>query len=167
MSATDADTRSVSEKALHDFIKRTAGTLPERVAERDLETLNEGLRFLFTTLRDAYGQYQRHEGYKRRGAMTALWAFREFISMFDMPYREHLDTPLQCLLDALNELNAGDIAPVVRLVSKPEGGRGAGPATYAGLRGMVAACVDHLMDDHCGEKGLSQPKACNEVYKVL
>jgi hypothetical protein len=164
---SDADTRSESEKALHEFISRAAGTLPETITEHELEALNEGLRFLFTGLRGAYRQYQLHKGYDRQGAMTALLAVLKFVNLFKQPYLEHLDTPFQKLIDALNGLNAGDVAPMVRLVSKPAGGRGAGPATYAGLRGMVAAIVDYLMEDHLGEKGLSHPQACNEVYKVL
>ena len=68
-------------KESHEFVVEHAGSLPEAVAEGDLDTLNSGLRFLFADLRSAQRLY-REEGddQARSRALGSLADFVQAIS---------------------------------------------------------------------------------------
>jgi hypothetical protein len=143
-----------------DFIDQVTGTLPETISERDLETLNAGLRFLFADLRAAYEMYQRHEGHDRDGVVKALAAFWRFVAMFAQPLSDNLHVPIVRLQDALQALDDNHVEPMLQPVSHR--GRAKLPEAYAALRGQVAGAVMRLM-----QASVPQLQACAEVAEVL
>jgi hypothetical protein len=126
-----------------EFVQRVQGTLPEVLTEKDLDTLNSGLKNLFALLREARHQFD-HEGDNGRcGAFTALAACWMFVVLFRGPRAETLEVPIVRLQDALVGLENNLVSPIV----KPHPRRGRAPSSYAQLtlRGYVAGTVKRLV----------------------
>jgi hypothetical protein len=124
------------------FLNRLQGTLPETVAEGDLETLNSGLGFLFSRLREARQQYDEDEAGGRVAAFTALGAMWQFIALFNSTLAENLHVPILKLQDALVALDQNNVLPILKPVARP--GRAASSHAYAALKGHAAATVMRL-----------------------
>jgi len=143
----------------NEFVNRAKGSLPERITEADLDTLNSGLRFLFADLREAQRLFSAEED-GRAGAFAALGALRRFIVLFQAPYAETLAAPILVLLDGLGMLESGSVMPML----KPRKRRGHPLSShrYAALRGNAVATVKLLSDS-----GLGHPQAYRQVAERL
>jgi hypothetical protein len=141
-----------------EFLKRMQATLPERITEADLETLNTGLRFFFPKLRRASELF--HQGDSRHGAIIALAAAWQVVALFKQPCAENLFVPLLHLQDALRKLDEGTIAPM--LVKSHRAGRTPSTDARAALRGHVAGTVERLV-----QSGLSLQEARALVAEAL
>jgi hypothetical protein len=126
-----------------EFWKRANGTLPQKVKEADLRTLNSGLGFLFGRLRQARAQFEQEEDHARDAAYTTLGAFHRFITLFRKPLDEALHVPIVRLQDALLGLDQGRIDAILR--PNRRSGRAPSSQTYAGLRGHAVATVQLLI----------------------
>jgi hypothetical protein len=126
-----------------EFRSRARGTLPEKIGEADLSTLNKALGFLFGQLREARAQFAQEGDNGRRGALTALSSFWRFITLFSTPLAETLHIPIVRLQDAVTMLNYNRIEPIL----KPIRHRGRAPSSYsyACLKGCAAATVQLLV----------------------
>ena len=124
------------------FWKRANGTLPEKIKEADLKTLNSALGFLFARLRQARGQFDQGGDNGRQGATTALAAFRSFITLFKKPLEETLHVPILRLQDALDGLDQNRIEQIL----KPARRRGRAPSghAYDSIRGNAVATLQRL-----------------------
>jgi hypothetical protein len=123
-----------------DFLNRSQGSLPETITERDLETLNSGLDFLFAWLRQARRQYDQDGG--RVAAFTALGAMSQFIMLFNSPLAELLHVPILKLLDALVALDKNNVLPILKPTARP--GRPSSSQTYLSLQGHAVGTVMRL-----------------------
>jgi hypothetical protein len=142
------------------FIDQAKGTLPEVVSERDLETLNAGLRFFFADLRHAFELYQRSEGHGRAGAVKALSAAWRFIALFSHPLADNLHVPILQLLDALAALDDNNIDPMLAPV--PHRGRAKSTGRRATLKGQAAGTVIRLIS-----AGMTPLQAYGQVAATL
>src|SRR5262249_11901298 len=122
-----------------EFWKRAKGTLPEKIKEADLSTLNLALGFLFNRLREARAQFKQEADNGRRGAFTALGAFHMFITLFKKPLEETLHVPIVRLQDMLVGLEQNRIEPILKPVRR----RGRAPSghAYDSIRGNAVATV--------------------------
>src|SRR5437868_10064428 len=93
-----------------EFLDRAKGTLPEVIAQTDLDTLNKGLDFLFGHLRQARQQFEGGDG--RHAAYTALGAMSRFIMLFNTSLAEGLHMPIVHLQSALADLENNFVSPV-------------------------------------------------------
>lgn len=143
-----------------DFLNRSEGILPEVITERDLETLNLGLGFLFAWLREARQQYDRGGDGERDAAFTTLGAMWQFIALFNGPRAESLHAPILKLQDALVALDQNNVLPILKPIARP--GRAASSPAYAALRGHVAGTVMRLRN-----LGLDPKQARELVAKEL
>jgi hypothetical protein len=151
---------SQDQPAHVEFALRSQGTLPEIIAEANLETLNSGLRFLFARLREARQQFESEGDGGRKGAFTALAATWMFIVLFEGPRAESLQVPILCLQDALASLEKGLVPPIVKRA--PRCGRAPSSEVRAHLRGHAAGTAQRLM-----ETGLNRQDAFRAVAKRL
>ncbi len=156
-SAANAAHRARTRASIQ-FLDQAKGTLPEAISERDLETLNAGLRFFFTDLRAAFELFQGREGHDRASAIKALGAVWRFIALFAQPLAENLQVPILLLQDALVALNGNHVAPMLRPVSHR--GRAKAADDWAALKGRVAGAVMYLM-----HADVPQHQACSQVAR--
>jgi hypothetical protein len=126
----------------------------------DLETLNEGLGFLFAFLRQAIRQLDQAEDGGRPGAFTALGSLWQFIALFNAPLAEGLNLPILRLQDALERLDHNLVLPIVRPI--PRSGRAPSSHAHLALRGHAAGTVKRLLDI-----GLTRKEAYDAVAKHL
>jgi hypothetical protein len=142
------------------FWKRNNDTLPKRIGEAHLSTLNSALRVLFNRLREARAQFEQEPDNGRRGAFTALGAFHMFITLFRNPRKEALHVPIVVLQDALAGLDEGRTEPIVKAVRR----RGRAPSShvYKSLKGHAAATVKLLL-----QAGLRRDDAHRAVARQL
>ena len=142
------------------FWKRANGTLPEKIKEADLKTLNSALGFLFARLRQARGQFDQGGDNGRQGAITALAAFRSFITLFKKPLEETLHVPILRLQDALDGLDQNRIEQIL----KPARRRGRAPSghAYDSIRGNAVATLQRLQ-----QAGLARNDALQAVARQL
>jgi len=143
-----------------EFWKRAKGTLPEKIKETDLSTLNLALGFLFNRLREARAQFKQEADNGRRGAFTALGAFHMFITLFKKPLEETLHVPIVRLQDALVGLEQNRIEPILKPVRR----RGRAPSSHAydSIRGNAVATVQCLQ-----QAGLARNDALQAVARQL
>jgi hypothetical protein len=147
-------------KPSHEWVVQHAGSLPEEVAEEDLDTLNAGLRFLFDDLRSAQRLYQEQGDSGRAGASAALGAVWRYLMLFKGPLAETLHVPILNLHASLQALDNGFVGPIL----KPVPHRGRPPSTDAreALKGCAAGAVQRLL-----RTGLSRQDANVAVAKQL
>ena len=152
--------RAPDDPPFLEFWKRTKGTLPEKIKEADLSTLNLALGFLFNRLREARAQFKQEADNGRRGAFTALGAFHMFITLFKKPLEETLHVPILRLHDALAGLDEGRTEPIVKAVRR----RGGAPSSdaYDSIKGDAVATVQLLR-----LAGLTRDDARRVVAKQL
>ena len=143
-----------------EFWKRANGTLPEKIKEVDLRTLNSGLGFLFERLRQAQAQFEQKGDSDRQSVFSALGAFWSFITLFEKPLAENLQVPITRLQDALLMLDRGKTEPILKPVRRS--GRAFSSETHASLRGHAAATVQLLQ-----QASLARPDAREAVAAVL
>ena len=143
-----------------EFWKRANGTLPEKIKEADLRTLNSGVGFLFERLRKAHAQFEQQGDSDRQSVFSALGAFWSFITLFEKPFAEHLQVPITRLQDALVMLDRGKTEPILKPVRRS--GRAFSSETHASLRGHAAATVQLLE-----QAGLARGDAHKAVAKEL
>jgi hypothetical protein len=143
-----------------EFWKRAKGTLPETIAEADLNTLNSGLGFLFGRLREAQAEFHEEGDNGRRGAFTALAASWMFITLFRTPFEEELYVPILRLQDALAMLDKNRVEPIVKPARRS--GRAPSSNTYLCLKGYAATTVELLL-----QAGLTRDDACRAVATQL
>ncbi len=143
-----------------DFLKRVRGSLPETIAESDLETMNLGLGFLFDWLRKARQQYADEADGGRAAAFTALNAMRQFIVLFRSPLAELLHLPILKLQDALAALDQNNVLPILKPIARP--GRAPSSHAYVSLQGLAAGTVMRLR-----KLDLDPKQSCLLVAKEL
>jgi hypothetical protein len=144
-----------------EFWKRTKDTLPERIGEPDLSTLNSAIGFLFRQLRLARAQFEREgDDAGRDAAYTALGAFHMFVTLFRKTRDEALHVPIVRLQDGLLGLQQGRIDAMLRPTRHP--GRAHSSQTYLALKGLAAATVQLLL-----QTGLAPRDAHRAVAKQL
>jgi hypothetical protein len=144
-----------------EFLDRMKGTLPELITTSDLETLNTGLRFLFSGLRRAFGLRQSKD-HGRAGVRESLVAIWRFIALFKQPFSESLYVPLIVLESDLDALDRGTVAPMLRRAVR-RSGRASSTQVRAGLRGYAAGTAARLV-----EYGVSREQQANDqVAKLL
>jgi hypothetical protein len=119
------------------------GTLPEKIGDADLSTLNSALSFLFGRLREARAEFDQEGEGGRRGIVNALGAYWTFITLFRTPLAESLHVPILRLQEALAMLGQGRTEPMLKAV-KRRGRAPSGPA-YRGLKGHAAVTVQLLL----------------------
>ena len=147
-------------KPPYEFVAQHAGSLPEAVAEDDLDTLNAGLRFLFDDLRSAQRLYQEPGDNGRAGACAALGAIWRFLMLFRGPLAETLHVPILNLHASLQALDNGLGESILKPV--PRSGRAPASDARAALKGCVAGTVQRLL-----RIGLCQQGANLAVAKLL
>jgi hypothetical protein len=145
-----------------EFWKRANGTLPEKIKEANLRTLNSGLGFLFGRLRQAHARFGQDGDSDRQSVFSALGAFWSFITLFGGPFAENLHVPIMRLQDALSMLDHGETQPMLKSVRRPRGGRALSNQIYASLRGHAAATAQLLE-----QAGLGRDDAREAVAKEL
>ena len=134
-----------------NFLMRVKGSLPETIAESNLQTLNLGLGFLFARLRDARQQYDNGADSHRAATITALGAMWQFIFLFNSPLAQLLHLPILKLQDALAALDQNNVSPILKPVARP--GRAPSSDAYVSLRGLAAGTVMRLRKlDHDPER---------------
>jgi hypothetical protein len=143
-----------------DFLSRCSGSLAETITESDLETLNEGLAFLFAWMREARRLYDKEADDGRAAAFVAIGAMGQFIMLFKSPLAELLHVPILILQDALVALEQNNVLPILKPVPRP--GRAPSSHAHATLKGHVAGTVRRLV-----ETGLSRGDAHKAVAKQL
>jgi hypothetical protein len=116
--------------------------LPEIIDESNLSLLNPALSYLFGRLREARALFEQKGDNGRLGAMIALSAFWQFITLFRTPLAENLHIPIVRLRDALAMLEHNRIEPILKPV--PRRGRAPSSHSYAALKGYATATVDLL-----------------------
>jgi hypothetical protein len=121
---------------------RFKGSLPEKITESDIETLNAGLALLFAWLGEARQQYDEDADGGRVGAFTALGAMWQFIALFNSPLAQDLHVPILKLQDALAALDQNNVLPILKPIARP--GRAASSQAYVSLQGHAAATVMRL-----------------------
>jgi hypothetical protein len=139
------------------FLKRANGTLPEKIKEADLRTLNSGLGFFFSRLRKARAQFDKEGDGGRSGVLNALAACWTFIVLFRTPLDETLHFPILRLQDALDQ---NRIEPFLKRVRRS--GRGPSSHAYDAVRGHAAATVQLLL-----KAGLARGDAHRAVARQL
>ena len=142
------------------FLTRFNGSLPETIAESDLETLNSGLGFLFARLREARKSYHDQKDGGRAEAVTALGAIWQFIMLFKTPRAELLHAPIHRLQAALVALDQNNVSPILKPLARP--GRAPSSDAYAALQGHAAGTVMRLR-----KTGLNPTQAYTLVAKDL
>jgi hypothetical protein len=125
-----------------DFLNWSPRIFPETITKSDLETLNLGLRFLFSRLREAKQQYDENRDGGRAAASMALGAMWQYITLFDLPRTELLHLPILKLQNALAALDQNNVLPMLKPVSHP--GRAASSDDYLSLQGHAAATMMRL-----------------------
>lgn len=140
------------------FLHRAQGTLPEVIAQTDLDTLNKALGFFFDHLRQARAQFE--DGHERDAAFTALGAISRFVLLFDAPRSEGLHVPVVQLQSALADLRHNLVSPMLKPVLRS--GRSPSGHARAALKGYVAGTVERLL-----QTGLGQREAHLQVAKLL
>jgi hypothetical protein len=126
-----------------EFVNQHAGSLPEAVAENDLDTLNLGLHCLFADLRGAQKLYREKGDNGRAGASAALGACWRFVMLFKGPLGEGLHVPILNLHASLQALDHGLVEPIFRPI--PCSGRAPSSDARAALRGCAASTVQRLL----------------------
>jgi hypothetical protein len=142
-----------------EFCNQFKGTLPDKIGDVELSTLNTALDFLFARLREARAQFDQEDD-GRLGAFTALGAFWMFIALFRAPYHEGLQLPILRLQDALAMLEQNRVEPIVRPVRRS--GRAPSSYGYASLKGHAVATVQRLL-----QIGVDRRTAHRSVAKEL
>jgi hypothetical protein len=143
----------------HQFWERAKGTLPEKIKEADLRSLNSSLSFLFGRLRQARALFEQ-EDHGRDAAYAALSVFHMFITLFRKPLDEALYVPVVRLQDALLGLDQGRIDAILR--PNRRSGRAPSSQAYLALKGLAAATVQRLL-----QTGLARPEALRAVAAKL
>ena len=164
-----------------EFWKRANGTLPEKIKEADLRTLNSGLGFLFDRLRQAQARFeqegereqaederdashelddQRASDIDRQSFFSALGAFWSFITLFRGPLAENLHAPILRLQNALLMLDRGQTDPILEPARRS--GRGFSSEAHASLRANAAVTVRLLQ-----QAGLTRDDAHTAVASEL
>jgi hypothetical protein len=143
-----------------EFLDRMKGTLPEQITGGDLETLNAGLGFFFSDLRNAFALFQRSEGPGRRAAVRVLGATWRLIALFKQPFAENLWMPILRLQDALLALDENKVYPMLRPV--PRSGRARSTGVLAALKGYAAGTVTRL-----AQAGVPSEQAHTTVARAL
>jgi hypothetical protein len=126
-----------------EFVNQHAGSLPEAVAEKDLDTLNRGLDCLFADLRRAQKLYREKGDNGRAGASAALGACWRFVMLFEGPLAESLHAPILNLHSSLQALDCNLVTPMLKPV--PRDGRAFSDDARAALKGCAAATVQRLL----------------------
>jgi hypothetical protein len=152
--------RPAESPANFEFARRMAGTLPETIVAGDLEILNSGLHLLFADLRRAYRYFQDGEGNGRGGASSALGALYRFIVLFEKPFAEGLQLPIQDLQQALAALEDNNVLPMLKPVRRR--GRAISSDAREALKGHVAGTVRRLL-----QTGINLDAAYQRVAKEL
>jgi hypothetical protein len=147
-------------KTSHEFVLEHAGSLPEAVAEGDLDTLNSGLRFLFADLRSAQRLYHEEGDNGRAGTSAALGAVWRFVVLFKVPLAETLHVPILNLHSSLQGLENNLVEPILKPV--PRLGRAPSSDARAALKGCVAGTVERI-----SRTGLSRQDANLAVAEQL
>jgi hypothetical protein len=147
-------------KTSHEFVTQHAGSLPEAVAEGDLDTLNSGLCFLFADLRSAKRLCREKGDNGRAGASAALGAIWRFVMLFKGPLAETLHVPILNLHASLDALENNLVEPILKPV--PRIGRAPSSDRRDALKGCVAGTVERLL-----RTGLSRKDANLAVAKQL
>jgi hypothetical protein len=147
-------------KASHEFVLKHAGSLPEALAEGDLDTLNSGLRFLFADLRSAQRLYREEGDNGRAGTSASLGALWRFVMLFKGPLAESLHVPVLNLHSSLQALENNLVEPILKPV--PRLGRAPSSDARAALKGCVAGTVERL-----SRTGLSRQDANVAVAEQL
>jgi hypothetical protein len=147
-------------KPSHEWVFQHAGSLPEAVAEDNLDALNAGFRFLFDDLRSAQRLCQEQGDSGRAGASAALGAVWRFLMLFRGPLAETLHVPILNLHASLQALDNGLVKPILKPV--PRRGRAPSSEERAALKGCVAGTVQRLM-----RTGLGRQDANAAVAKLL
>jgi hypothetical protein len=163
-SAATAGTDGKSESNVSpphlDFVGRYSGSLPETIAESDLEILNQGLGFLFALMREARRLNNEGADNGRAAAFTALGAMWQFVVLFESPLAELLHMPILSLQDALVGLDNNLVLPILKPVARA--GRAPTSHAHATLKGYAAGTVKRLVGT-----GLRRSDAHQAVAKEL
>jgi hypothetical protein len=154
-----SDPTSLQDAAL-SFTDQNHGSLPDKISERDLEVLNQGLRDLFALMRRARRQYEDERDNGRAAAFTALAAFWRFLALFESPASEQLHVPILKLQDALASLDNNLVLSLVQPI--PRRGRALSSQAHLSLKGLAAGTVKRLTN-----AGLRRSDACREVANIL
>src|ERR1700722_17954276 len=128
----------------NDEWRAALGTLPEVLGPADLETLNEGLRYLFKELREAQTAFVG--GSHLDGVYSALVAIYAFVSLFRAASTEGLMVPLMELESALWALDEGVTEPLLRPVRRAKAGRPKASQLRQEFLGTVAYTVQQLRE---------------------
>jgi hypothetical protein len=128
----------------NDEWRAALGTLPEVLGPADLETLNEGLRYLFKELREAQTAFVG--GSHLDGVYLALVAIYAFVSLFRAAGTEGLMVPLMELESALCALDDGVTEPLLKPVGRAKSGRPPASQLRQEFLGTVAYSVKKLCD---------------------
>jgi hypothetical protein len=156
-SGPELDSGLARAKAAVEFVDKMHGTLPEQITARDLDVLNAGLRFFFDDLRAA-SVYAKADG--REGAIKALASAWRLVALFKQPLAELLHLPFLHLKDALEMLDKGHVAPMLKPTRRR--GRAVSSGPRAALKGRAAAAVEQIM-----QTGLSHEQAYDLIAKRL
>jgi hypothetical protein len=156
--ASRGDPDEDAEPPFVGFLHRAQGTLPEVIAQTDLDTLNKALGFFFAHLRQAREQFD--DGDERHAAFTALGAISRFVLLVDAPRSEGLHVSVVELQSALADLEHNLVSPMLKPVLRS----GRSPAGHArsALKGFIAGTVERL-----SQIGLGQREAHLQVAKLL
>lgn len=122
----------------------------------------EAFAFLYEGLREAKRRFEAGQDAGRDGAVHALEKVIEFLERFEPMRTEGLQAPLAVVFDALIHLDDGEVAPLLRPIRLPRGGRGRASAMHESLKGTVAFTVKRL---HA--TGLAMPAAHRNVAREL
>jgi hypothetical protein len=147
-----------AEPPFLEFLHRAQGTLPEVIAQTNLDTLNRALGLLFDHLRQARLQFEG--GDERHAAFTALGAISRFVVLFNASRSEGLHVPVVQLQSALADLENNLVSPMLKPVLRS--GRSPSGHARAALKGYVAGTVERLL-----QTGLGQREAHLQVAKLL
>jgi hypothetical protein len=159
-TGTHRKTQSDDGQPHLDFLNRYKGTLPEKIAESELETLNSGLGFLFAWMREARRLYYEGGDNGRAAALIALEAMWQFIMLFNVPLAGTLHMPILNLQNALQALEENNVLPILKPVARS--GRAASSHARLTLKGKAAGKVKLLV-----EAGLDRRRALQVVAKTL
>jgi hypothetical protein len=166
-AATDAAEKVHAGKASADktpshieFIQRFAGSLPEKIDQSDIDTLNTGLGHLFARLREARRLFDEEKDNGRAAAFSALGAMWQFVMLFKSPRSQLLHVPILTLQNALAALEDNNVMPILKPVTRT--GRSVSSQAHATLMGIAAGTVKRLL-----QAGMDRKRAFKAVADVL
>jgi hypothetical protein len=132
------------------FTDQNQGALPEKITEKDLEILNQGLDHWRALLREARRQYDEDIDDGRAAAFTALAATWQLIVLFKSAKAEQLQLPIIKLQNALVSLDNNLVLPIVK--PTPRRGRAHSSQVHLSLKGLAAGTVKRLTDTGLGRR---------------